>query len=90
MWMFLALYSAFMNGAGFIMMAEDKSAARNHRKRIAEKSILTIALLGGFLGVYVGMKHYRHKTRKTGFQAYLLSIFILYVLAGLVVLVLWP
>jgi uncharacterized membrane protein YsdA (DUF1294 family) len=70
---------------GYVLMAEDKAAARNRRKRISEKAILLTALLGGFIGVYAGMQHCRHKTKKIAFQLQLYGIFLLY----LAVFVLW-
>jgi uncharacterized membrane protein YsdA (DUF1294 family) len=56
------IYLALVNGYGLIAMGLDKYYAKNHKRRISEKSLLLTAALGGSLGVLLGMKLFRHKT----------------------------
>jgi uncharacterized membrane protein YsdA (DUF1294 family) len=56
-----------MNIIGFAVMGIDKSKARNHKWRTRERTMFTIAILGGSIGVKAGMQHYRHKTQHKQF-----------------------
>lgn len=46
----------------------DKAKAKKHKWRIPEKTLLGIAILGGGLGAFLGMKIFRHKTKHTLFR----------------------
>lgn len=59
---------ALVNLMGFVLMGVDKHRARNGRWRIAEKTLWTVALLGGALGTLLGMRHFRHKTKHWQFR----------------------
>ncbi|MDI7740503.1 DUF1294 domain-containing protein [Lysinibacillus fusiformis] len=50
-----------------IFMYIDKSRARNHEWRISEKSLFTLAILGGASGGVLGMYLFRHKTKHNSF-----------------------
>ena len=63
---FLA-YIAVMSIILCIFMYVDKSRARNHEWRISEKSLFTLAILGGACGGVLGMYLFRHKTRHNSF-----------------------
>jgi len=56
-----------INLIGFILMGLDKSYARKHSYRISEKTLFSVALLGGSLGIIIGMFVFNHKTRKAQF-----------------------
>ncbi|WP_400164273.1 DUF1294 domain-containing protein [Brevibacillus sp. TJ4] len=56
------------NGYALLVMAKDKSAAKQGGFRIPEKSLLLTAALGGGAGVLLAMLLYRHKTRHVSFQ----------------------
>lgn len=62
-----AAWLAIMNGIGFCMMYSDKKRARQHRRRIPEKTLLLVGLFGGALGGWLGMYMFRHKTRHPAF-----------------------
>ena len=49
-------------------MLDDKQRARKKRWRIPEATLLTVALLGGSAGCFLGMRLCRHKTRKPKFS----------------------
>lgn len=61
-WSILA-YLLLANLFGLIIVWADKKRARKHQWRIAEKHFFSVALAGGALGVYSGMKIFRHKTK---------------------------
>jgi uncharacterized membrane protein YsdA (DUF1294 family) len=64
----LASLIIVMNLAGFIIMGMDKKRAKNNNYRISERTLWTIALLGGAVGATTGMNHYRHKTKHAQFK----------------------
>ncbi|WMJ81897.1 DUF1294 domain-containing protein [Clostridium sp. MB40-C1] len=64
---YLAEYLIFLNIIGFLSMYVDKVKARNKKWRIKESTLLFIAILGGSLGSYLGMKAFRHKTKHNKF-----------------------
>lgn len=53
----------------FTAMGLDKRAARLGRRRIAERTLHLIELLGGFPGSLLGQRVFRHKTRKASYVA---------------------
>ncbi|MDN4493638.1 DUF1294 domain-containing protein [Ureibacillus aquaedulcis] len=63
---FLA-YVVVMSIVLCIFMYVDKSRARNHEWRISEKSLFTLAILGGACGGVLGMYLFRHKTKHSSF-----------------------
>lgn len=64
----LIIYLVVLNVLGLAAMAADKIRAVEHRFRIPEATLLTIAVIGGSLGCLVGMFLFRHKTRKPKFR----------------------
>ncbi|AJD91719.1 hypothetical protein JMA_24020 [Jeotgalibacillus malaysiensis] len=62
------VYYFVLSLIGFISMKVDKKRARNDEYRISEKTLWTIALLGGALGSWVGMNFFRHKTKHFSFR----------------------
>lgn len=61
-------YFIVLNLLGFLSMYIDKEKAKANRWRIKENTLLLIALLGGSIGSYMGMKTFRHKTRHSKFK----------------------
>jgi uncharacterized membrane protein YsdA (DUF1294 family)/cold shock CspA family protein len=53
----------------FIAYAFDKSAAMNRRWRTSEATLHLGALLGGWPGALIAQRLFRHKSKKTEFQA---------------------
>jgi uncharacterized membrane protein YsdA (DUF1294 family) len=62
-----AVYLLVLNLAAFLAFAVDKRAAKRHEWRIPEARLLGLCALGGWLGGLLGMKVFRHKTRKPKF-----------------------
>lgn len=65
---YLYLYLVIINAAGLILMLVDKHKARKNRWRIPERTLLTVAAIGGSLGSYIGMQLFRHKTKHVAFS----------------------
>lgn len=57
-----------MNLIGYMSMWSDKRRAIKNKYRISEKTLFTIALLGGSLGSILGMNQFRHKTKHWYFK----------------------
>ena len=53
----------------FVVYGLDKLAARGGRRRLPEKTLQLLALLGGWPGALIGMAVFRHKRRKGSFVA---------------------
>lgn len=69
-----------LNLCAFFAFGFDKSQARNSGWRISERSLLTLALAGGWLGAKSGQYYFRHKTHKFSFKSKLNAIPWLYAL----------
>jgi len=76
--LFLAL-----NGLVFSIYFLDKQAARHHRRRISEKTLLTLAFVGGSLGAVCAQRLLRHKTQKEPFRSILRAIAMFHMLTAL-------
>ena len=62
--MLLILYLIFINIALFSLMYVDKKRAIRKQFRISEQTLLTLACLGGVLGMLAAMKIVHHKNKK--------------------------
>lgn len=58
----IAISFAVMSLVAFCAFGIDKYKARHDRWRIPESTLLLIALFGGAVGAYLGMKAFHHKT----------------------------
>ncbi|MBK0369631.1 DUF1294 domain-containing protein [Flavobacterium agrisoli] len=56
-----------INTIAFILIGYDKNLAKNHKRRISEKVLLTFTAIGGTIGSGLGMLFFRHKTSKTSY-----------------------
>ena len=52
----------------FIVYAVDKSAAGAARRRVSERTLLTLGIVGGWPGAIVAQQTLRHKTQKASFR----------------------
>lgn len=55
-------YLLLLNGIAFVLFGIDKLKARKGSWRIPERSLLVVALLGGSIGAWLGIKVWHHKT----------------------------
>ena len=63
----LAIYLTLINALGLVLMYLDKQYARKKMWRIPERTLMTVAALGGSLGSLMGMYLFRHKTKHRKF-----------------------
>lgn len=63
----LIIYIIMINFSGFFTMGFDKYKAKKNKWRIPEKELYLLALMGGSVGVYLGMRKFRHKTKHLSF-----------------------
>lgn len=57
-----------VNAVAFIVYGIDKYRARNAKWRIQEATLLMLAVVGGSVGAWLGMKAWHHKTRHMKFR----------------------
>lgn len=57
-----------INAVSFIMYGIDKYKARKGKWRISEATLLTMAVAGGSVGAWLGMKVWHHKTMHKKFK----------------------
>ena len=60
------IYLAVINVVTFIMYGIDKWKAKKSKWRIRETTLLGLAVLGGSIGAWLGMKVWHHKTLHKG------------------------
>jgi len=65
--LYLLCYYLLLNMIGFVLMCSDKKRAKRGEWRIKESTLWLVAILGGAIGGYIGMRVFRHKTKHTSF-----------------------
>ena len=74
-----------INALGFFLMLTDKRNAKKNLRRIPEKVLFGVAILGGSLGCLLGMYTVRHKTRHFSFILGMPLIFAIQVIAAIII-----
>lgn len=64
----LTIYLIAINIATFFVYGIDKWKARRSKWRIPESTLLTLAVLGGSIGAFIGMSTWHHKTMHNKFK----------------------
>ena len=64
----LAYYLLAINAVTFIIYGIDKYKAKNAKWRIPEATLLLMAVIGGSVGAWLGMKVWHHKTMHKKFK----------------------
>lgn len=77
MFLVISAYITILSLMAFSMMKIDKRQAQRNGRRIPEKNLWRIAILGGGIGAYIGMMAFRHKTKHTNFRIGFLMLAIL-------------
>lgn len=77
----LLKYAIAINGALFILTGLDKASSYGSASRVPERIFYLCASIGGSLGLLLGMKFFRHKTRKANFKFFLAVIVLVQILA---------
>ncbi|MBZ0166780.1 MAG: DUF1294 domain-containing protein [Candidatus Omnitrophica bacterium] len=83
----LLWYVFIINVGTFAAYGLDKWQARRHGRRISEKKLLGLVVIGGTIGAWLGRQGFRHKTQKTSFR--ILFWLIALVQLGLIVGMYW-
>ena len=65
---YLAYYLLAINAVAFIVYGIDKYKAKKAKWRISESTLLLLAVLGGSIGAWMGMKVWHHKTMHKKFK----------------------
>jgi uncharacterized membrane protein YsdA (DUF1294 family) len=78
-WTALIAYLLVINLITFFVYGLDKWKASLNTRRIPEKTLWLMAIIGGSVGALGGMKMFHHKTRKAAFFGPFLIILLLQV-----------
>ena len=65
---YLTYYLLAINAIAFIVYGIDKYKAKKAKWRIPEATLLLLAVLGGSIGAWMGMKVWHHKTMHKKFK----------------------
>ncbi|MCF6138178.1 DUF1294 domain-containing protein [Pseudalkalibacillus berkeleyi] len=57
-----------LNLYGIIIMFVDKRKAQRQQWRISEGHLWIVAIIGGAVGIFLGMRMFRHKTKHASFK----------------------
>ena len=72
-------YVLILNFVTMLVYGIDKFKAKKRKWRIPESTLLLLAVLGGSIGAWLGMRVWRHKTQHKKFKYGIPVIFILQV-----------
>ena len=64
----ILIYLVAMNVVTFFMYCIDKWKAKRSKRRISEATLLGMAVIGGSIGAWLGMRVWHHKTMHKKFQ----------------------
>ena len=76
----LLIYFLVINIITFFYFGLDKIKSQLKKRRISEKCLWILTLIGGSIGALSGMYFFRHKTKKLSFQVVIAIILALQVL----------
>lgn len=82
------LYFLAINIVTFLLYGIDKWKAKRARWRIPESVLLGMAMLGGSIGAWMGMRTWHHKTQHKKFRYVVPAILVVQVI--LLVWIFWP
>lgn len=84
--MYALIYLAAVNAVTFFMYGIDKWMAKKARRRISEATLLGLAVIGGSIGAWIGIKVWHHKTLHKKFKYGVPLILLLQIAALIAVL----
>ncbi|SEW24854.1 DUF1294 domain-containing protein [[Clostridium] fimetarium] len=70
-------YLVIINVIAFVVYGIDKRKAKKHLWRIPEATLIGLALMGGSVGAFLGMRCFRHKTKHIKFYVGVPAIFMI-------------
>ena len=62
------IYLVAINVITFFLFGIDKWKAKREKRRVPEATLLWLAVFGGSIGAWLGMKAWRHKTQHKKFK----------------------
>lgn len=74
---FIIGYLIFINVFTFVVYGVDKRKAKKHLWRIPEATLIGLALIGGSVGAFLGMRLFHHKTKHVKFYVGVPAIFVI-------------
>ena len=74
-----------MNLITFIVYGIDKGKAKKRLWRIPEATLIGLALMGGSVGAFLGMKFFHHKTKHIKFYVGVPAIFMIEIVIAIIV-----
>ncbi len=74
---FLLFYLVIINLISMIVTISDKSRSKKNKWRVKEKTLFTLAILGGSVSMYITMRIIRHKTKHLSFMIGIPAIIVL-------------
>ena len=79
----IVAFYAVVSAIAYITYAIDKKAAIKNRRRVSEKTLHLLGVMGGWPGALLAQQRLRHKTQKTAFQVtFWLTVVVNLVCAG--------
>jgi uncharacterized membrane protein YsdA (DUF1294 family) len=78
----ISIIIAIINIVTFIIYGIDKYNAKKGRWRIPENSLIGLAIIGGSIGAYLGMRVWHHKTMHLKFKYGIPLIIIIQLIAA--------
>lgn len=74
---------AVLNVWAFALMGYDKTQARQHKHRVRERTLFLLSFVGGCIGIWLGMRVFRHKTKHWSFRLFVpVSVLVVAVVYG--------
>ncbi len=73
----IIIYLVIINLIAFLVFGIDKWKARKNRWRIPQSTLLLLAIMGGSIGAWIGMKAWHHKTLHKKFRYGIPFIFVI-------------
>ncbi|HIR11973.1 MAG TPA: DUF1294 domain-containing protein [Candidatus Fimenecus excrementavium] len=74
------IWFILISAVSIIMTVYDKWAAKRKKRRVPERTLLSLGIVGGAAAMYLTMKMIRHKTKKKKFMVGLPLEILLHVL----------
>ena len=62
------IYLAAVNLITFFVFGWDKRCAKKQRRRVPERTLFSLAAMGGSIGALLGMRVFHHKTLHNSFR----------------------
>ena len=75
---YVLIYAVIINLIGLVSMYVDKRRARRRKRRIAERTLFGIGIVGGIGGIFIGMAAFHHKNRKFSFILKAMAILLIH------------